>query len=850
MSGQQGRSASSVMETEDALPAPAGVRLFPHFLFRTTALPFDVLEPLTSPASAELAARVLAAEARRDELAEAFLVGLRRLVAERRASTALSRAGERVRRRRPLDPDKLAAVRAAGHADEAAQLAAYDSAVREAERLLSAGEGVLTEELAHARAALRGRAADPRVREAVLLSSPGALEGLDRFQAEPGARPALERRALRYVQRMCSKNDTISFFGPMTWGRFDSDVATGLDLQWQSAGLSSRHVFFEHWAADRLARALEHDRALRGALTFRVRYPFEWGADGLTMHHALAGRVRRPSTPAQAALLRAFEAGGEAATALAQAAAALPASLAEIEAALDALLEAGVVEAFTVPVEALEPVHDLLASLCTRVAPSAARALWEQRLAALLHLQARFTDAACDERRALLAEIERCFTDWTGAAARRNGGRTYGGRNLVYEDCTRHPQRFTIGGQVLAELQSDLDSLLAVHSALLEVIEPYAWQRLEEIHAGMARGGRAVPLTKFLLKVFGLVGSSYLDAKLVPKQDQEPLLERARAALDIRPDGPGRLRVAARDPGAVARAGLLRRPVIPGVDLMIAARDQAAIEAGDYRFVVGEVQYFPLGYPEYLFTFHPDAATFRADYERVLAAPRSGDALPLLRVELEDQVTRLLRMREPLADYVLVDGHGRTYDAARPQRRMTDLTAHLEHGRVIAQDREGQRFLLGNPHHDLFLDAAFKLLNELLKRAAHETGAPQEMVVGRRMVLLRRQWSLAAETLGASANTAGGGSRDAWSRAPFAAFVAVQRARHAAGLPRHAFARLPGEVKPVLVDFDSALLVENLARMAPAGQTVALSEMRPGPGELWLHSAEGCHTSELRVLLG
>lgn len=845
----QGPSASSLLEAEPSATQAAGVQLFPHFLFRTTALPFDVLEPLGSPASAELARRVLAAEASRDELAEAFLAGLRRHVIERSVTPSLSRAGERVRRRRALDPDKLAAVRAAGHVLEATQLEAYDAAVRAAEAAVVTGETVLAEELAQARAALRARAADPRVREAVLLSSPGALEGLDRFQRERDTRPALERRALRYVQRMCSKNDTISFFGPMTWGRFDPHATTGLDLQWQGPGLSTRHVFFEHWAADRLARALEHDRELRGTLVFRVRYPFEWGPEGLSMQHALAGRVRRASTPAQSALLRALDAGLAAAPALAQAAAESEAPLADLEATLDALLEAGTLEAFAVPIEALEPVHDLLASLRAAVAPSPARALWEQRLETLLRLQQRFTSADCELRRELLDEIEGCFTAWTGVAPRRNGGRTYGGRNLVYEDCTRHPERFTIGGRVLADMQADLDSLLAVHSALLEVLEPYGWQRLEEIHAGMARGGRAVPLTKFLLKVFGLVGSSYLDARLVPKQDQEPLLERARAVLDIRHDGPGRLHVAARDPGAVARAGLLRRPVIPGVDLMIAARDQAALEAGDYRFVVGEVQYFPLGYPEYLFTFHPDPRGFRADYERVLAAPRAGGPLPLLRVELEEHVTRLLRMRAPLADYVLVDGHGRTYDRARPQRRMTELTAHLDQGRVIAEDREGQRFLLGNPHHDLFLDAAFKLLNELLRRAASATGAPQEMVVGQRTVLLRRQWSLAAEALGASAHTEGG-SRDAWSRAPFATFVAVQRARQAAGLPRHAFARLSGEVKPVLVDFDSALLVENLARMASAGQTVALSEMRPGPGELWLGTGAGQHTSELRVLLG
>lgn len=832
----------SALETVAALARPeaaegAGVELFPHFLFRTTALPFDVLDGLACPRAAALAADVLAAEERRDAEAEAFVARLRAHVSARTVTPALSRAGERVRRRRTLDADRIEDVRRTGHEEEAEVLARYDALARAVEGGRADGEAVLAVELAGARAALRERVADPRVREAVLLSSPGALEGLDRFLAGTDARPALERRALRYLQRLASKNDTISFFGPMTWGRFDADADAGLNLAWGGQGLTSRHVFFEHWTADRLARAMERDRALRGELVFRVAYPFEWGADGLTVHHALAGRMRRPRPALEDALLRACSAGLPARAAVARAAAEQGASSDETEAGLDALLGAGVLAAFEVPIEALQPVEDLLAGLRAGAA-SGARDAWERRLVELLALKDRFAEAALDERRELLAAVEERFRHWTGGEARRNGGKTYGGRNLLYEDCTRHPARLDIGGRVLEDMRADLGSLVAVQSALLEIVEPYGWRRLEEIHASMARGGRAVPLTKFLLKVFGLVGSSYLDARLVPAEDKEALVERALAVLALDPDGPGRVRVSARDPRAASRAGLLRRPVVPGVDLMIEARDAAAVEAGDYRFVVGEVQYFPLGYPEYLYTFHPDGGRFRADYARVLAAPRANGPLPLLRVELEEEVTRLVRIGAPLADYVLVDGHGRSYDASRPQRRMTELTAHLEHGDVVAEDREGKRYRLGNPHHDLFLDAAFKLLVEVLRRHAGGASSPaQEMTIGRRTVLLRRRWTVPSTAF-------------APEPTPFGSFLAAQRARRRAGVPRHAFARLPGEVKPVLVDFDSPLLVENLARMAAPGAGVLLSEMKPGPGELWLASPEGRHTSELRILLG
>jgi hypothetical protein len=798
MSAERERAIAIAEETPGGASA---VRIFPHFLFRTTALPFDTLEALGCPAAARLAARVLQTEAVRDEHAEGFLARVRRHAADHTATPALSAAAHRVRRRRILGPDRIAAVRASGHADEADRLDAYEACAREAEAVQA------------------------------------ALSGLERFLAEPSARPALERRALRYVQRLCAKNDTISFFGPMTWGRFDAGAERGLDLSWRGTGLTSRHVFFEHWTADRLARAMERDRGLRGSLTFRVRYPFEWSPEGLLLHHALGGRMRRPLPPPSEALLGAFAAGLAAAEALASTGA---------EAALDALLDAGQVEAFAVPIEALHPVQDLLADL-QRTADSAARQIWETRLVELLELKQRFAAAKVEERKALLAAIEERFTAWTGAAPQRNGGRTYGGRNLLYEDCTRHPERFAIGGRVLADLQADLDSLIEVQSALLEIVEPYGWRRLEEVHGAMARGGRAVPLAKFLLKVFGMAGESYLQARFVADEDKQSLLDQAHAALEIRRDAPDRLWVAARDRGAVARARMLRRPVIPGVDLMIAARDAAAAERGDYRFVVGEVQYFPLGYPEYLFVFHPEPARFRADYMRVLADPRAV-SLPLLRVELEEEVTRLVRIGDPLADYVLLDGRGRSYDARRPQRRMTELTVELDQGRVVAVDPSGERFLLGNPHHDLFMDAAFKLLVEMLRRQAGRDRTA-EMTVGRRTVLVRRQWTVAGEAL-RPAGAADGGAQDQWSRAPFPAFLAAQRTRRAHGLPRYVFARLPDEVKPVLVDFDSPQLVENLARMARAGQNVVLSEMRPGPDELWLASPEGRHTSELRILLG
>jgi hypothetical protein len=77
----------------------------------------------------------------------------------------------------------------------------------------------------------------------------------------------------------------------------------------------------------------------------------------------------------------------------------------------------------------------------------------------------------------------------------------------------------------------------------------------------------------------------------------------------------------------------------------------------------------------------------------------------------------------------------------------------------------------------------------------------------------------------------------------------------AQGMPRHVFVRTPCERKPFYVDWQAPLLVENLARLVrklraeQAAGEVCVSEMVPGPDQLWLTDPSGRrHTSELRLV--
>jgi hypothetical protein len=76
-------------------------------------------------------------------------------------------------------------------------------------------------------------------------------------------------------------------------------------------------------------------------------------------------------------------------------------------------------------------------------------------------------------------------------------------------------------------------------------------------------------------------------------------------------------------------------------------------------------------------------------------------------------------------------------------------------------------------------------------------------------------------------------------------------------LPRFVFVKLPVEVKPFYLDFDSPVYVEIFAKMVRrmvashrAKDEVTISEMLPAPGQFWLTDADGhAYTSELRMVV-
>jgi hypothetical protein len=113
--------------------------------------------------------------------------------------------------------------------------------------------------------ALRAVARDPAFREAVCWQSRDALaSAVDKLAADERASPArrLRREEIvgSYWQRYCAKNDTIGFFGPLAWGRFDENGPAAAVRA--GALVRERAVHLEVWAVEAVARAAGVEGAL------------------------------------------------------------------------------------------------------------------------------------------------------------------------------------------------------------------------------------------------------------------------------------------------------------------------------------------------------------------------------------------------------------------------------------------------------------------------------------------------------------------------------------------------------------------------------------------------------------
>ena len=695
-------------------------------------------------------------------------------------------------------------------------------------------------------AALHQAAALPALREAVAWQNRHALttgvDVLERRAGPPERRNTKHRQhealVASYLQRYCAKNDTIGFFGPVSWSQIDDGPGIRVTHAAPGGSLAVRVTNLEGWAVRAIMAG--HVAALRPWLVPR-RMPF-LDVDGPMLRLPLSPPAAL--TPAQAAVMRACD-GVRDARAVADAVLADPASeahdVAEVFAVLERLSESHrLAWQFDVAPQDIRPERSAAAALA-RVTDESARGPAAAALGELTAARDELAAAAGDAQRvaAAMAGLEATFTRVAGASPTRRAGAMYAGRTLAYEECRRGDE-MRLGASALDGMRAALALVLdSARWFVAECGERYA-RHFDRIYRQRAAslGSDVVPFADFWL----LANDALFDGP--PGMIDAAVLElrqRWSQVLDP-PPGARRLRRRARDLAERAVSVFPARP-LPwptaahhSPDLMIAGADAAG--GGPVTWVLGELHpsVVTVRFASWL-EFHDDPDAVRAGLRRDLG----GSAVFLAETAEEGgPCSRLSNALTSPGDLRLVFGHDSCgYDpAATLTVGECDLVGSPAGLRVRRRDGTFER---GLP----------EVLGDLLSaRVAHAfrltpPGAHAPRVTVDDLVVSRESWTFPA------AEPAFDAIADESGRYLQARTWAADH-----GLPRHVFVRCTGERKPIYADLTSLASIDLISRTvrrsrreAGADATMTVTEMLPAPEQAWLADAQGRrYCAELRMV--
>ena len=727
-----------------------------------------------------------------------------------------------------------------------AVIAADAAADREARE--AAGAGYAAEFPAAVRrlsAALHEVAGLPALREAVAWQNRHALTtGIDvlvRRGPEPAKRNKLHRQhealVASYLQRYCAKNDSIGFFGPMSWAQIDDGRGIRIGHTAPGFSLAARVTYLEGWAVR--AIMADHATALRPWLVPR-RMPFV-GVEGSMLRVALTPPV--PLTPAEAAVLLVCD-GTRDAREIAAALLADPSAgfsdAADVFAVLARLADSGRL-AWQVDVapQDLRPEHSVRA-LLSRVTDDGVRGPAEKALDELTAARDELAGAAGDAEgvAVAMAGLEATFTRLSGMPPTRRAGEIYAGRTVAFEECQRG-DAVRLGADVLDGLRAPLALVLDSARWFTTVCGALYARHFRDAYRkrAAALGTDVVPFADIWLLVNEALAS--------PQKLIEPAVQALRERWSVILDPPAdarRAQLRAADLAGRVTAEFPAQPlpwpaaVHHSPDLMIAGAEAAT--GGRLTWVLGEV------HPSLVTSRYAVWLAFHDNPDEIRAALRhdlNGAAVWFAETaELGGTGAQQANVLSSPGDLRLVFAHDSCgYEpAATLPVGDCDVISSPAGLRVRRRDGTAERGLLETVG-DLISANASNCF-DLVPPGAH---VPRVTVDD--LVVSRETWRLAA-TEPAFADTADESARYLQAR--------TWAAGH--GLPRHVFCRFTGERKPIYADLTSLASIDLISRSlrrarrsAGADATVTVVEMLPAPDQAWLTDARGQrYTTELRVV--
>jgi hypothetical protein len=804
---------------------------------RGTGFPVDEALCLTEPTVVTAADHLLAAQAAEQQVRETIIATLRLRfdTADADEHTRCKKAIRRLQKGGIPDldlqcADLYAPLRAARTIVESAG-AAFDHAFTQ-------GVSAISQRLYAA-------AGSDRVREAVTWQNRHAVQTcFDPFLREPATASRTTRRRADeeligiYLQRYCFKNDTIGFFGPVGWASFEPD-GPAASIQPGESLLAERSVYFEWWCIKALAERMERDPAMAPWMAPR-RMPFVH-LEGQTLYPAHRGPVRISAQ--QAAILRLCTGDLTAEQIATQLTQLRQHGLnhAAIYEILRTLQQFGVIAwSLDVPYEPFPEQH--LRRMLARIGDEALR---RQTLTMLDELEAAkdaVGQAAGASTRVYetLEGLESTFTRLTNRQATRASGQTYAGRTLVYEDCRRDGS-VAFGPDFLRELGPPLTLLLTSARWLTAAAADRYRQALHQAYAEArpTTGAPTVDLVQFWGRAQPLLFGEHSPLNALVDTFQQRWADVLLLSANAR-------NVCYSSDALVERTQQAFEAEQPGwstaryhsPDIMVAAKDVEAICQGDYQLVMGEMHIATNTLRGSLFMLqHTHPQRLFDAIERDFPDPRIVPVLPRQWPGLTSRTLPTLISPKDVRIVMSHDSYGALSEHVLP---MSAFVVEPEGDTLILRTRDQRRRF---DIVEAFAESLSIAVINGFKILRADPHTPRVTID--RLVIARETWRTSADQLAF-----------AFDKEEPRRFLEARRWALTNNIPRFVFVKVPVEVKPFFVDFDSLIYINILAKMIrrtlndqPTNPWITITEMLPTPEQAWLVDADGQrYTSELRIV--
>jgi hypothetical protein len=850
-------------------------RLFPWFVLRQAGFPIEWLDELSSIMVSDAAGKLLDTYTELLERRRTIQQALRQAFLSESASPhmsnqSLSDIHRQVAKGRPIRTSIIHMLaQETIHADGVKHAIAWNASLQRLHTLYQTYAIAYAHEIERASMSIIDRYSnDQRLQNVLLLSNEASFDvfhewlesrkNLLHFQSlKRDDRRKIDTLML-YLQRICAKNETHSHFGPFSPGQV---VLEREGIQWHGEEPLKRVAFYTHWAASEIAQRMSQDPAVYKWIRPR-RKPLVFLADGhlrlLSLHYDSSEenevcrglRLLPPQllTEDESAVLQACNGERTLQDVFTWWQRSKPETTWEtFWKLLEALERYGaLIITFEVPIGSVDTLGDL-----QKVLPSAdsISTWWMDTLNASKGLLHQFMSAEdVTVRRALFRELKSQFTELTGSSPSRGLGQAYADRSILYEECQRNLQGLSVGGFLAKVITDDL----AIFYDLLLLVSRYRLtaerRMLNDWFVVRFSQGQQVPLEEFL-EAF-VSDATLLEERYRAIDTEEDII---RKAIDdvLLPPSSLHQRVVQVDPVSIQRLLIACHAPIPAVcnpDVMIIASSLEAIRRGEFQVLVADCH----AAREIL--SHTSLSPFLEEVFPSFAK----NMITLYRSLLEDgeEVVDVMRRHPEKTSAQLVlacpdlETEGRSPKPRQHVLALDDLSVHQTPTGLRLYASRWQKFirLMTSGIGDMQMRRNPFMIFGFPR---HHTGLPVQgiglkhipRIIVNRIVLQRELWRIPTEVFGDHL-TLGHRRIDDGEEG---AFLRTKKIQRELNLPRYGFAKIPGEPKPIYVDFDSPVIVRQLLRLAKqATGLIEFSEMLPGPGHFWPQDAQGHYTTELR----